>query len=250
MLPRGISRKGRFIQYRMNFLYRHRVVLGLVCLVLVVFVTFGFCFFALSRAAATIRLTIVIDAGHGGVDGGVVGISTGTKESDINLSLSRLLQGEFEDAGFLVVQTRPTEAGLYGAATAGYKKRDMQRRAEIIRSSNPVAVVSVHQNFFSQTSRRGAQVFFCESSEHSKTLAALVQTSLNSMPECVKKTAALAGDYYILNTSEAPAIIVECGFLSNPDDEALLLSASYQKKISRAIAEGVLSFLSSGANLV
>ena len=126
----------------------------------------------------------------------------------------------------------------------------MQRRAEIIRSSNPVAVVSVHQNFFSQTSRRGAQVFFCESSEHSKTLAALVQTSLNSMPECVKKTAALAGDYYILNTSEAPAIIVECGFLSNPDDEALLLSASYQKKISRAIAEGVLSFLSSGANLV
>ena len=102
MLPRGISRKGRFIQYRMNFLYRHRVVLGLVCLVLVVFVTFGFCFFALSRAAATIRLTIVIDAGHGGVDGGVVGISTGTKESDINLSLSRLLQGEFEDGSGLI----------------------------------------------------------------------------------------------------------------------------------------------------
>ena len=115
----------------MNFLYRHRVIFGLTGIALAVIITFGVCFFALARTAAanTQRLTIVIDAGHGGIDGGVVGRVSGVKESDINLSISRCLQKEFEQAGFRVVQTRPTEAGLYGTATAGYKKRDMQKRA-------------------------------------------------------------------------------------------------------------------------
>ncbi len=235
----------------MGFFYKHRILLGFSGLVLAVAVTFAFCFFALSRATAqSLRLTVVIDAGHGGVDGGVVGTVSGTKESDINLSVSRLLQREFEEAGFLVVQTRPTEAGLYDAATAGYKRRDMEKRAEIIQKNSPAIMVSVHQNFFSQTSRRGAQVFYREDSEASKTLACLVQTSLNSMPECVKKTSALAGDYFVLNCSDTPSIIVECGFLSNPQDEALLISKAYQEKIAAAIAAGALSFLSSGANVV
>ncbi len=233
----------------MNFLYKHRIVLGFSCLALAVAVTFAFCFFALSRAAAKpLRLAVVIDAGHGGVDGGVVGTVTGKKESDINLSIARILQREFEEAGFFVVQTRPTEAGLYDLATAGYKRRDMQKRAEIIQKNSPTVMISVHQNFFSDPSRRGAQVFFREDSDPSRTLACLVQTSLNSMPECVKKTAALAEDYFVLNCSDTPSIIVECGFLSNPQDEALLLSEEYQKKIASAIAAGTLTFLSSGAN--
>ena len=115
-----------------SFFYRHRVLFGAAAILLSIAVTVGVCLYALVQTAAvSIRLTIVIDAGHGGIDGGVVGVKTKTKESDINLSISRLLQAEFEEAGFLVVQTRPTEAGLYGAATAGYKKRDMQKRAQI-----------------------------------------------------------------------------------------------------------------------
>ena len=93
----------------MNFFYKHRVALGFISILLAVTVTFGICFFALARTAAQAqRLTVVIDAGHGGVDGGVVGKTSGRKESDINLSISRYLQEEFEEAGFLVVQTRPT----------------------------------------------------------------------------------------------------------------------------------------------
>ncbi len=234
----------------MSFFYRHRVLLGLCCLVLAVAVTFGICFFALVRTAAqSLRLTIVIDAGHGGVDGGVVGVRSGTRESDINLALSRILQERFEEAGFVVIQTRPTEAGLYGAATPGYKRRDMEKRAEIIRGASPAAMISIHQNFFSQTSRRGAQVFYREDSDSGKTLASLIQTSLNSMPECVKRSQALAGDYFVLNCSDVPAVIVECGFLSNPEDEALLLTSSYREKLADAIAEGTLSFFSSAANL-
>ena len=233
----------------MNFFYRHRVLFGFVGILLAVTFTFGVCFFALaSTAAETQRLTVVIDAGHGGIDGGVVGKVSGVKESDVNLSLSRLLQEEFEEAGFQVVQTRPTESGLYGTATAGYKKRDMRARAEIINSHAPALVISVHQNFFSLSSRRGAQVFFRADSENSRTLACAIQTSLNSMPECVKKSEALVGDYYVLNCNEYPAVIVECGFLSNPEDEALLLTKEYQKKIAAAIRAGALAYLATGAN--
>ncbi len=218
-------------------------------LTLAVIFTFGVCFFALARTAVqSSRLTIVIDAGHGGVDGGVVGVQTGVKESDVNLSVSRLLQSEFEDAGFLVIQTRLTEAGLYGAATTGYKRRDMNRRAEIIRENAPAAVISVHQNFFSQTSRRGAQVFYRGASDGGKTLAACIQTALNEMPECVKRTQALEGDYFVLNCSDRPSVIVECGFLSNPEDEALLVTEAYQRKLAAAIASGTLAFLAAGAN--
>ena len=232
----------------MNFFYRHRVALGFSCLILAVFVTLGICFFALSKTTGSIRLTVVIDAGHGGIDGGVVGIETGTKESDVNLSMSRLLQKELEEAGFQVVQTRPTEAGLYGTATAGYKKRDMKRRAEIIKENAPALVISVHQNFFSLRSRRGAQVFFRETSETSKKLATSMQAALNDMPECVKKSQPLAGDYYILNCSDYPSVIVECGFLSNAEDEALLVTEDYQKKIVSAIAAGAIAYLSDAAN--
>ncbi len=234
----------------MNFFYRHRVRFGLTGIALAVIVTFGVCFFALARTAAanTQRLTIVIDAGHGGIDGGVVGRVSGVKESDINLSISRCLQKEFEQAGFRVVQTRPTEAGLYGTATAGYKKRDMQKRAEIIQENAPALVISVLQNFFSMTSRRGAQVFFRNDSSSSRTLACAIQTAFNEMPETAKKYSALAGDYYVLNCSDYPSVIVECGFLSNPEDEALLITQDYQKKVASVIAQGALSYLACGSS--
>ncbi len=232
----------------MKFLYRHRVFLGFAGILLSVALTFGVCFFALSRTAAEAqRLTVVLDAGHGGVDGGVVGIGTGVKESDVNLAITRMLQAKFEDLGFRVVLTRKTEAGLYGLATPGYKRRDMERRAAIIGSETPSLVISVHQNFFSLSSRRGAQVFFRETNPLSVRLAADIQSALNGMPECVKQTSALKGDYYILNCTSAPAVIVECGFLSNEEDEKLLLSEDYRGKLVQAIAMGALSFLASSA---
>lgn len=233
----------------MNFFYKHRVMLGVACIFLSVAFAFGVCIFALTATASeSIRLTVVIDAGHGGVDGGVVGIESGTKESDINLDLSRRLSRCFSDAGFSVVMTRETEAGLYGTATAGYKKRDMLKRSQIINKSNPALVISVHQNFFSVRSRRGAQVFFRESNDRSVTLACLIQASLNEMPECVRKSEPLKGDYYILNCNDFPSVIVECGFLSNAEDEALLLNNDYRDKIAAAIADGALRYLSSAAN--
>ena len=97
-----------------KFLYRHRVALSAAAIVLAIAATVSICLYALVQTSASVRLVVVIDAGHGGIDGGVVGVTSGTKESDINLAVARRLQAQFEEAGFLVVQTRPTEAGKIG----------------------------------------------------------------------------------------------------------------------------------------
>lgn len=188
--------------------------------------------------------TIVIDAGHGGVDAGVIGKVTGTKESEINLKISNYLRGYLSDAGFNVVMTRTTQGGLYGTSTKGFKMRDMKKRKEIIENCNADMVISVHQNLCPLPSKRGGTVFFDKTSESGKALADSIQSSINSMTECVTKNTALAGDYYMLKCTENPSVIVECGFLSNADDEALLISAEYQKKIAYAIFKGAVAFYS------
>jgi len=233
----------------MNFVSRHKAAFGAAALVLAIVFTVIVCCFALARtASAAQRLTVVIDAGHGGIDGGVTGKTSGVKESDVNLAVSRFLQEKLEDAGLNVVQTRKTEAGLYGTTAPGYKKRDMKKRAEIIEEAAPALVISVHQNSYPLSTRRGGQVFFREDSKRSYALACMIQDSLNNMEECVKKCNPLAGDYFILNCSEYPSVIVEGGFLTSPEDEALLLTDEYREKLAGAIAQGALAFLSSSAN--
>lgn len=184
---------------------------------------------------------IVIDAGHGGVDAGVVGIKTQTKESDINLSISKKLKGYFVDAGFSVVMTRVSNGGLYGLPTNGFKRRDMTKRKDIIENSGADMVISVHQNYCPISSRRGGQTFFNPDSENGKNLADCIQKELNSL--CgIKNYDALAGDYFMLKCTQNPSVIVECGFLSNAEDEKLLISDEYQEKIAYSIFKGAVSF--------
>lgn len=188
--------------------------------------------------------TVVIDAGHGGIDAGVLGITTSVKESDINLSISKYLRGYFVDAGFNVVMTRSTQSGLYGIKSKGFKMRDMKKRKAIIEECNADMVISVHQNFCPIPSRRGGTVFFDKTSDCGKQLAQSIQKSLNGMQECVKQNTELAGDYYMLKCTQNPSVIVECGFLSNADDEKLLISAEYQKALAYAIFKGAVSYYS------
>ena len=190
-------------------------------------------------------MKVVLDAGHGGIDGGVSGVSTKVSESEINLAISKKLGKLFEDSGFTVVQTRRSNGGLYGFLGAGFKRRDMQAREKIIKEANPTLVISIHQNNFSDHSRRGAQVFYYMGREQSKEFACYIQDGLNSMAENVKKSSALSGDYYVLKVSPCPAIIVECGFLSNEQDEKLLLSDDYQQKLANQIFYSSLQFLTS-----
>ena len=225
---------------------RKRIVSVAAVLLLVLF-AFGTCFFALSRTASGASMPVVVlDAGHGGIDGGVSG-ATGVKESDLNLAIVRILQEKFETAGYEAVLTRRSEAGLYGTTAPGHKRRDMAARAQIIQEASPALVLSIHQNSFSDPVRRGAQAFYRLDLPSSKALAVALQSALNGMEECVKKTSPVAGDYFILKCCDAPSAIVECGFLSNAEDEQLLLSESYREKLASAILEGALTYLSAAA---
>lgn len=187
---------------------------------------------------------IVIDAGHGGIDAGVRGIATDSKESEINLSLCKYLRGYFTDAGFTVVMTRTTNAGLYGSSSQGFKRRDMQKRKQIIEECSADMVISIHQNFCPIPSKRGGTVFFDKGSGCGKELADSIQKSINAMENCAEQNTALAGDYYMLKCTENPSVIVECGFLSNTEDEKLLIDPAYQKLFAYAIFKGAVSYYS------
>lgn len=187
--------------------------------------------------------TIVIDAGHGGVDAGVLGKVSGEKESDINLSIAKHLKGYLSGAGFNVVMTRSTQGGLYGTSTKGFKLRDMKKRKEIIENNKANMVVSIHQNFCPIPSKRGAHVFFDKDSEISKRLAESVQNSLNGLNGITANTV-LAGDYYMLKCTQNPSVIVECGFLSNADDEKLLCDDEYRKNVAYYIFRGIIAYYS------
>ena len=192
--------------------------------------------------SGVVKHKIVLDAGHGGVDAGATGKQTGVKESELNLMIVKKLEKYLVDAGFEVVLTRSTDAGLYGIATKNLKRKDMEKRREIIEKENPSMVISVHLNKYSLPSRRGAQVFYKEGVENSKILAESIQNCFNQLEESTREFNALKGDYFLLNCSSAPSVIAECGFLSNLEEEKLLITEEYQNKIAYSIFKGVVNY--------
>ena len=200
------------------------------------------------EAQADYRYTVVLDAGHGGADGGVVGGVTKIKESDLNLSMVYFLKDEFERGGFKVVLTRTDKNGLYGSATTNFKKRDMQRRKEIITECAADMVLSIHMNRFSLPGRKGPQVFYDAESAEGKELAEIIQKTLNAFTGL--EHSALSGKYFMLQCTSNPSVIVECGFLSNPEDEQKLIDTAYQAQLAHKIYQGVATYLSfTGANV-
>ncbi len=211
-------------------------------------VSVALCFFLLTRwsepisAVPKLGKTVVIDAGHGGIDGGVVGVTTGVKEAEINLAIAKSLRHFFERNGYDVVMTRENSNGLYDGNAKSKKLSDMQARREIIEKARPELVISVHQNYYPLSSVKGAQVFYHDGSEAGKELAERLQGSLNGALACER--VAKTGDYYIVNCTEYTSVIAECGFLSNPDEEALLVSAEYQEKVAYTIFSAAHAYLS------
>ena len=196
-----------------------------------------------SASSPSAMPVIVIDAGHGGIDAGVYGVNTGVRESDINLAVARELKGCFADAGFECVMTRTTQAGLYGNTSKGFKMRDMQKRRQIIEDSGADMVISIHQNTCPLPSRRGSHVFYDEASGEGRELALSIQSRLNGLWNAGENSA-LAGDYYMLKCTSAPSVIVECGFLSNAEDEENLNDPDFRRRLAKAIFMGAITYLS------
>ncbi len=226
----------------------HKKNVIIISVLLITIFTFILCFGALSSKpindVTANKIKVVLDAGHGGVDGGVQGINTGVKESELNLAVVKKLEEYLVNAGMNVVLTRNTDAGLYGVATKNLKRKDMEKRRDIINEFEPHVVISIHMNKYSLTTRRGAQVFYKNSDDNAKLLASSIQENFNEMPTASRECSILSGDYYILNCSKYTSVIAECGFLSNPDDEALLLTEEYQKDIAYSIFKGIVQYFS------
>jgi len=193
-------------------------------------------------ALPTARHVIVIDPGHGGFDPGKVGIN-GKDEKDINLSIALKLQAYLEQSGAYVVITRNTDEGLNEKGDTKKKSSDMRRRKELINSSEGDILVSIHQNSFSQSKYKGAQVFYHGHSIEGERLAKIIQNQLKEFVDPTNKREAKANtDYYVLKTTEVPAVIVECGFLTNPEEESNLNNETYQEKIAWAIYVGIVDY--------
>ena len=220
--------------------------LGIVLLVCI----FGATAVALYCAVPRKEYVVVIDAGHGGGDAGVVGSKSGVSEAEINLLVAFTLKKQLEERGVRVVMTREKKSVLEDGI--GSKSDDFEKRKSIINDNSPDLVISIHQNKFPDRTRRGAQVFYNASSEQGKSLATAVQTSLNNLNQekVGRSFSALKGDYYILNCSPYPSCIVECGFLSNPEENRLLQDQYYQTKLSCAISCALAQFLEKGVKEV
>ena len=188
-----------------------------------------------------INYTIVLDAGHGGIDGGSEGVLTGVKESELNLKVTKKLEKLLNTFGFNVVLTRTNADGLYSQLATNKKQDDMKKRKEIIQKSKPNMVVSIHMNSFPNKHERGAQVFYQVGEETSKQLA---QTIQNEMIKNLVEAREFCNhsDLYILQCTKNPSVVVEGGFLSNPEEEALLITDEYQEKLAYSVFCGILKF--------
>ncbi|MDD6324222.1 MAG: N-acetylmuramoyl-L-alanine amidase [Lachnospiraceae bacterium] len=187
--------------------------------------------------------TIVLDPGHGGDDPGMTG-SSGITEKVLNLVYAKKLAGLFTDAGYRVVLTRETEDGLYDADSSHKKAQDMQRRVAIIAKEQPILTLSIHQNSYQDPAICGPQVFFYEHSADGEALAKCIQDSLNTELSIARPRVHKGnGSYYILKRSEGTTVIVECGFLSNPQEEEKLQQDMYQDQVVQAVFDGTMAYL-------
>jgi len=188
--------------------------------------------------ARTHDFHVVIDAGHGGRDGGATS-RNGTREAEINLAIARFLQTELSNRNIGVTMTRTSNDSLANPFARNQKRSDMDARRRIIERVSPDLVISIHLNSLpSHPGVRGLQAFYCKNAEQSRIFAVAIQDRFNqSNLETSRRPT--TGDFFMLNATRYPSVLVECGFLSNAHDERLLKTREYQQILARYIAEAI-----------
>lgn len=189
-------------------------------------------------------LTILVDPGHGGYDGGAKCRDSGIWEKHLNLAVALEVETALTQRGARVLMTRREDVDLVEAqrpAALTKKRQDMQNRVALAVDGGADMVLSIHMNEYRSRSESGPQVFYRAGCEEGRLLAGCVQAALIAGVQPRKERVAMAGDYFILQL-EVPSVLVECGFVSNAAEEKLLLDAAYQAKLAEAIAEGVCEY--------
>ncbi len=194
-----------------------------------------------NRTKETFKLSgdalIILDAGHGGLDSGKIGIND-QEEKDINLKIALKIKKLLEEQGISVMMTRSADERLSETQT-----EDLKARTEIMNRSNAALAVSIHQNSFRDSSVSGAQVFYYPDSDEGRKAADAIQEELNDMQPDNRKEVKANDTYYILKNTEIPVVIVECGFLSNYTEAEKLADDSYQSVVAGTVVRGILQYI-------
>ncbi len=190
--------------------------------------------------------TIIIDAGHGGIDGGAVS-KEGISEKEINLNIAKYLESYLTQSGAKVIMTRSTDQSLHKEEKASVnekKKSDLTTRKEKVNKSGADLFISIHQNYFTESKYKGAQVFYDKKSHLSKTCALVIQNSIkdNADNENLRLPMEIDKSKMLFSDLKVPAVLVECGFLSNPEEAAKLKTKEYQQKIAFSIYLGIIQY--------
>lgn len=190
-------------------------------------------------------LTVALDPGHGGYDGGARASASGLWEKAITLQMALAMEEELTAQGAQVVLTRREDICLAegDTATRTRKRQDLQRRMDIAAEAGADVLLSIHMNQYRDPSEQGPQVFWQRGGQAGQLLAQTLQAALIRELNPPRQRKALAGDYYVLR-GPLPSALVECGFISNPQEEALLLSAEYQRRFAKALAAGLSDYRS------
>ncbi len=212
---------------------RQKIKLGMTLLLLIgiMLLSRKFSNIVTNQEIDSSKQVIVIDSGHGGKDPGKVGVN-GALEKDINLQIAKKLKRKLEANGFQVEMTRE-EDQMVG----------MKERLAVIEKASPLLVVSIHQNSYSDEAVHGAQVFYYTDSVVGREAAEAVQSTLLELDSTNSRKIKANSEYFLLKKTSAPIIIVECGFLSNPQEADVLLINEYQEEIAESICIGVLKWL-------
>lgn len=200
------------------------------------------------------KYTVIVDAGHGAPDGGAVG-SMGTEEKDINLALAKKLEEVLLGKGFKVIMTRKTDDGIWDNEAASIREKklsDMNKRMAIMKNSNADLFLSIHMNSFQDKTASGLRIFYDKEHPDFEELAVMIQDEISKITGA-KTYAVKTADtrLFLMKSSPLPSVLIECGFISNPDEEKKLKSDEYQAEIAWAIAESVENYykmLTNGRN--
>ena len=196
--------------------------------------------------ASAAKPVITIDAGHGGADGGCVSVN-GAVEKNINLNILKTLRDTMTVMGYDVNCTRESDVSIHDMGVEGLKNQklsDMKNRLAIFGKYSDGISVSIHQNQFTDSKYSGAQMFYSEKNPEGEQLAKIMQERFRSVlqPENERVAKAVGDELYLLDNTTNPAVMIECGFLSNPEEAAKLESEDYQKQVAFTIMTGIKEY--------
>lgn len=215
---------------------------ALLVLALLIFISRSISVYVAGSQVKSKNEKVVLDAGHGGIDPGKVGVND-VEEKEINLAIAKKVKALLEGEGIEVVMTREDDEMLGGQDGTSTKVADMKARVAMINEEAPALAVSIHQNSYHQEGVKGPQVFYYTHSDEGRKAGEIMQEALNTLDTDSSHKAKANDAYYLLKRTEVPAVIAECGFLSNWEEAELLSGEEYQQEVAQAIVSGIKAYM-------